>query len=63
VVNGKQVVYILNNGKLVETPVTLGASSDNQSQVTSGNLQVGDQIVLNPPQDLFGLNGPFGSGG
>ena len=62
VVNGKQVVYILNNGQLVETPVTLGASSDNQSQVTSGNLQVGDQIVLNPPQDLFGLNGPFGSG-
>ncbi len=62
VVNGKQVVYILNNGQLVETPVTLGASSDNQSQVTSGNLQVGDQIVLNPPQDLFSLSGPFGSG-
>jgi HlyD family secretion protein len=62
VVNGKQVVYVLNNGKLVETPVTLGASSDSQSQVTSGSLQVGDQIVLNPPQDLFGLSGPFGSG-
>jgi HlyD family secretion protein len=60
VVNGKQVVYLLNNGQLVETPVTLGASSDNQSQVTSGNLQVGDQVVLNPPQDLFSLGGPFG---
>jgi multidrug efflux pump subunit AcrA (membrane-fusion protein) len=60
VVNGKQVIYLLNNGQLVETPVTLGASSDNQSQVTSGNLQVGDQVVLNPPQDLFSLGGPFG---
>ncbi len=62
VVNGKQVVYLLNNGQLVETPVTLGASSDSQSQVTNGSIQVGDQIVLNPPQDLFGLNGPFSSG-
>ncbi len=60
VVNGKQVVYLLNNGQLVETPVTLGASSDSQSQVTSGNLQVGDQVVLNPPQDIFSLGGPFG---
>jgi multidrug efflux pump subunit AcrA (membrane-fusion protein) len=62
VVNGKQVVYLLNNGQLTETPITLGASSDNQSQVTSGNLQVGDQVVLNPPQDLFSLGGPFSSG-
>jgi HlyD family secretion protein len=60
VVNGKQVVYLLNNGQLVETPVTLGASSDTQSQVISGTLQVGDQVVLNPPQDLFSLGGPFG---
>jgi multidrug efflux pump subunit AcrA (membrane-fusion protein) len=60
VVNGKQVVYLLNNGQLVETPVTLGASSDSQSQVTSGNLQVGDQVVLNPPQDILSLGGPFG---
>jgi multidrug efflux pump subunit AcrA (membrane-fusion protein) len=60
VVNGKQVVYLLNNGQLVETPITLGASSDNQSQVTSGNMQLGDQVVLNPPQDLFSLGGSFG---
>ncbi len=60
VVNGKQVVYLLNNGQLVETPITLGASSDNQSLVTSGNIQVDDQVVLNPPQDLFSLGGSFG---
>jgi HlyD family secretion protein len=64
VVDGQRVVYILSNGKLQQVNVTLGASSDTQSQVTDGELKVGDQIVLNPPQDLFGLNGggPFGMG-
>jgi HlyD family secretion protein len=65
VVDGKQVVYILNNGQLQEVQVILGASDDTQSQVIDGNLQVGDQIVLNPPQNLFGTGGgsPFGTGG
>lgn len=60
VVDGKQVVYILDNDQLTEVEVVLGASSDNQSEVVSGNLQVGDQIVLNPPQDIMSMNGPFG---
>lgn len=62
VVNGQRVVYILNNKQLQAVDVTLGASSDTQSQVIDGNLHVGDQIVLNPPQDLFGSGGPFGPG-
>ncbi len=64
VVDGQRVVYILSNGKLQAVNVTLGASSDTQSQVMDGDLKVGDQIVLNPPQDMFGLNGggPFGMG-
>ena len=64
VVDGQRVVYILSNNQLLAVNVTLGASSDNQSQVTGGELQVGNQIVLNPPQDLFGTNGggPFGGG-
>jgi HlyD family secretion protein len=64
VVDGQRVVYILSNGQLQEVKVTLGASSDTESQVTDGELKVGDQIVLNPPQDLFGTGnsggGPFG---
>jgi len=60
VVDGKQVVYILDNGQLKEVEVVLGASSESQSEVVSGNLKVGDQIVLNPPQDIMSLNGPFG---
>ncbi len=66
VVDGQRVVYILENNQLKEVEVTLGASSDNQSQVIDGNLQVGDEIVLNPPQDFFGTNGggpSFGMGG
>jgi HlyD family secretion protein len=60
VVNGQRVVYVLINDQLQSVDVTLGASSDSQSQVTDGNLQAGDQIVLNPPQDLFGSSSPFG---
>jgi multidrug efflux pump subunit AcrA (membrane-fusion protein) len=60
VVDGKQVVYILDNGLLKQIEVVLGSSSDSQSEVLSGDLQVGDQIILNPPQDILGMNGPFG---
>ncbi len=60
VVDGIQVVYILKNGQLEKVEITLGASSGSQSEVTSGALQVGDQVVLNPPQDLFEMGGPFG---
>lgn len=56
-VNGQRVVYILSNNQLKQVKVTLGASSDTESQVTGGDLQEGEQIVLNPPQDLFGANG------
>jgi HlyD family secretion protein len=63
VVNGQRLVYVLSNNQLKSVNVTLGASSDAESQVTGGDLRVGDQIVLNPPQDLFGTGGPFGGGG
>jgi len=56
-VGGERVVYILSNNQLQQVKVTLGASSDTESQVTGGDLQVGEQIVLNPPQDLFGTSG------
>ncbi len=59
-VNGQQVVYLLNNGQLEKVEIALGASSGSQSEVTAGALQAGDQVVLNPPQDLFEMGGPFG---
>jgi multidrug efflux pump subunit AcrA (membrane-fusion protein) len=64
VVDGQRVVYILKDGTLEEVMVTLGASSETESQVLESDLKAGDQIVLNPPQDFFSGSGggPFGMG-
>ena len=60
VVDGQRVVYILQNGELVSVRITLGASSDTESEVVDGNLKSGDLIVLNPPQIFEAGGGPFG---
>jgi HlyD family secretion protein len=57
VVNGKRVVYVLKSGFPQPVNITLGASSDTDSQVVSGDLKEGDPIVLNPPLS-FDQNGP-----
>jgi HlyD family secretion protein len=62
VINNQQLVYILRNGLPQEVQITLGATSDVNSQVVSGNLHVGDQIILNPPSTLFNSR-PGGGGG
>lgn len=69
---GQSVVYILVSGSgMFPVAITLGNSSDTHSEVLEGNLQVGDQIVLNPssadeavqPGGIFGLlRGIFGGG-
>ena len=68
-VNGNRVVYVLVNGQPQQVEVVLGPSSDTMSAITSGKLNVGDLIILNPPA-LFqpgagGGGGPVirGSGG
>lgn len=58
-VNGDRVVYILKDNAPVSVKITLGASSDTMSVLTSGDLKEGDQIILNPP--TFN-GGPFGGG-
>ncbi len=60
-INNQQVVYVLRNGQPQEIQITLGASSDTDSQVVAGDLKVGDEIILNPPSTLF--NRPNGGGG
>jgi HlyD family secretion protein len=61
-VNGKRVVYILNNNLPVSVEIRLGATSDSNSEVVGGNLKDGDLIILNPPSAGFGQGGggPFG---
>ncbi|MGA9397430.1 MAG: efflux RND transporter periplasmic adaptor subunit [Anaerolineaceae bacterium] len=48
-VDGKRVVYILQNRKTVPINIELGATSDLNSEVTGGDLKVGDLLILNPP--------------
>ncbi len=63
IVDNQRVVYILKNGVPTMVNITLGANSDTDSQVLSGDLSVGDQIILNPPA-TFGNSGggaQFGS--
>jgi HlyD family secretion protein len=55
--DGERVVYVLQDGALQTAPVTLGASSDLESEVLEGELEEGDLIALNPPIE-FEQNGP-----
>ncbi len=54
-VKGEQVVYLaagadnVNTENLLMVPVTLGASSDEFSEVIDGDISAGDLVVLNPP--------------
>ena len=50
--NGQRIVYVLRSGSLVKVPITIGAISDATSEVIDGDLQEGDQVVLNPPVEF-----------
>jgi HlyD family secretion protein len=58
--NGKRIVYVIRNGLPTQIEITLGASSNTASEVASGDIHEGDEIILNPPS-----TNPFGprSGG
>ncbi len=59
---GQRIVYVLRDGTLVKVPITIGAISDTTSEVTAGDLQEGDQVVLNPPVE-FNTSSPYSFGG
>ena len=65
-IDNQRVVYILVNGQAQEVKIDIGASSDTNSEVISGDLKLGDPIILNPPSNLFNPQnsggGPFGGG-
>lgn len=60
--DGQRVVYVLQNGEVVPVEITLGASSETNSEVIEGNLKVGDSILLNPPVELEHGQPPFAGG-
>jgi len=49
----QRVVFLLENGELVQVPLEFGASSDINSEVVSGDIEEGDLIVLNPPMEFI----------
>jgi HlyD family secretion protein len=54
--DGQRIVYVLNAGQLIETKVDVGSSSDTQTEISGGDLNEGDIVVLNPPT-MFQTNG------
>ena len=55
--DGEPVVFVLENGTPQPKPVTLGAISGDYAQVLSGDVEEGDEVVLNPPAESFNLFG------
>jgi HlyD family secretion protein len=47
-VNHQHVVYLLQDGQPQMVTITLGITSDTQSEVASGDLKAGDAVILNP---------------
>ena len=58
--DGKRVVYVLENGLPVQKGITLGPSSDTMSVVADGDLKEGDVVILNPPVEFGPGGGRFG---
>jgi len=59
-VDGDRVVFVNGeNGMPEKVEILLGASSDTMSEVIGGDIEEGDQIILNPTADLTGSGPPF----
>jgi len=61
--DGTRVVYIQEQGLPRAVEIELGASSETESEVVSGDLAEGDAVILNPPPEMQGGGGFFMGGG
>jgi len=43
---GQKVVWVEKSGKLISVPVTVGLDDDSFAEIKSGNLKLGDQVVI-----------------
>jgi len=55
---GRRVVYVLRGDQIQSVEIELGASSETESEVISGDLRRGDEVILNPPLDFGSQSGP-----
>lgn len=56
--DGQRVVYVIRGGEVQTVRISLGASSESQSEVVDGDLRPGDEVILNPPLDFQSQSGP-----
>ncbi len=54
-VNDQYVIYVIRDGVEVMVPIVIGSSSDAYSEIVSGDVYVGDQVILNPSTNLMEL--------
>lgn len=54
-VNDQYVIYVIRDGVEVMVPIVIGSSSDTYSEIVSGDVYVGDQVILNPSTNLMEL--------
>ena len=57
--NNQRVVYLLQDGVPTPVQIQIGATSDAYSEVLSGDVKVGDIVVLNPPTNFETGRPPF----
>lgn len=60
---GQRVVYLLRSGIPEAVEIELGATSETSSQIISGDVKEGDEVVLNPSNQLQPGGGFFGGPG
>jgi HlyD family secretion protein len=61
--NGQRVVYVLRNNQSTVVDISIGATSDTNSEVIQGDVKAGDKVILNPPIEIPTGPGGFGSFG
>ncbi len=52
--NGQRVVYVVRNKQAEAVVIELGASSDTNSEILTGDLKENDLVILNPPLTVNG---------
>lgn len=61
--NNRSTIFIMTAAGLQPVLIQTGSSNDTETQITAGNVKVGDRVVLNPPTTTTAQSGGFGFGG
>ena len=60
--NGKDIVYVMRGSQPVAVEIQVGAYSEDQVEILSGDLKEGEMVVVNPPTSVLDrFPGMFGN--